>query len=370
MDSSNDNSFHHQNNQTCSGLLRFRSAPSSLLANFNDDGVGNDPVLSFQEFEDKSAIRVREAALNYTNSPQSYSGLPPHYPRQSSATSSSAMDSSYGLIGSMAMGHHEQAKRVDSSLARQNSSPAGLFGNLSVQNGHATMKCMGNYAGVNGTNGEVSPRLKTQLSFSSRVPSSLGMLSQISEIESDNMDAASPDSGKLGNSNCHNRFYSSTTGISYGSWNDSHLVGNFNGMKRDTDDNGKLFSNIQNGELGNRFHVLSHHLSLPRTSVDMVAMEKFLHFQDSVPCKIRAKRGCATHPRSIAERVRRTRISERMRKLQELVPNMEKQTNTADMLDLAVEYIKDLQKQYKTLSDIRANCKCLSKQKPMQNQIA
>ena len=33
-------------------------------------------------------------------------------------------------------------------------------------------------------------------------------------------------------------------------------------------------------------------------------MEKFLHFQDSVPCKIRAKRGCATHPRSIAERVR------------------------------------------------------------------
>lgn len=25
--------------------------------------------------------------------------------------------------------------------------------------------------------------------------------------------------------------------------------------------------------------------------------------QDSVPCKIRAKRGCATHPRSIAERV-------------------------------------------------------------------
>lgn len=25
--------------------------------------------------------------------------------------------------------------------------------------------------------------------------------------------------------------------------------------------------------------------------------------EDSVPCKIRAKRGCATHPRSIAERV-------------------------------------------------------------------
>ncbi|KAL8527553.1 hypothetical protein ACS0TY_005414 [Phlomoides rotata] len=64
---------------------------------------------------------------------------------------------------------------------------------------------------------------------------------------------------------------------------------------------------------------LSHHLSLPKSSAELSSM-----LQDSVPCKFRAKRGCATHPRSIAERVRRTKISERMRKLQELVPNMEK----------------------------------------------
>ncbi|XAR57482.1 hypothetical protein NMG60_11025642 [Bertholletia excelsa] len=51
-------------------------------------------------------------------------------------------------------------------------------------------------------------------------------------------------------------------------------------------------------------------------------MDKLL--EDSVPCRVRAKRGCATHPRSIAERVRRTRISDRLRKLQELVPNMDK----------------------------------------------
>lgn len=39
-------------------------------------------------------------------------------------------------------------------------------------------------------------------------------------------------------------------------------------------------------------------------SVDMATMEKLLQLQqDSVPCKVRAKRGCATHPRSIAERV-------------------------------------------------------------------
>uniref|UniRef100_A0A9I9DQV0 BHLH domain-containing protein n=1 Tax=Cucumis melo TaxID=3656 RepID=A0A9I9DQV0_CUCME len=76
--------------------------------------------------------------------------------------------------------------------------------------------------------------------------------------------------------------------------------------------------------------------------IDM-EMEKLL--EDSVPCRVRAKRGCATHPRSIAERVRRTRISDRIRKLQEVVPNMDKQTNTADMLEEAVEYVKFLQKQ-------------------------
>ncbi|KAI3917887.1 hypothetical protein MKW98_000121 [Papaver atlanticum] len=86
-------------------------------------------------------------------------------------------------------------------------------------------------------------------------------------------------------------------------------------------------------------------------------MEKL--FEDSVPCRVRAKRGCATHPRSIAERVRRTRISDRIRKLQELVPNMDKQTNTADMLEEAVEYVKLLQKQIQELSEHQQNCKCL-----------
>lgn len=65
---------------------------------------------------------------------------------------------------------------------------------------------------------------------------------------------------------------------------------------------GKFY--LQNGELGNSVHMLSHHLSLPKTSAEMAAVERFLQFQDSVPCKIRAKRGCATHPRSIAERVK------------------------------------------------------------------
>ncbi|XP_054815762.1 transcription factor bHLH80 isoform X2 [Prosopis cineraria] len=82
-------------------------------------------------------------------------------------------------------------------------------------------------------------------------------------------------------------------------------------------------------------------------------IEKIL--EDSVPCRVRAKRGHATHPRSIAERVRRTRISDRIRKLQELVPNMDKQTNTAEMLDEAVAYVKSLQKQIEHCRNSQSN---------------
>lgn len=44
--------------------------------------------------------------------------------------------------------------------------------------------------------------------------------------------------------------------------------------------------------------------SMPQTSLEMARMEGLMNIpEDSVPCKVRAKRGCATHPRSIAERV-------------------------------------------------------------------
>jgi hypothetical protein len=105
------------------------------------------------------------------------------------------------------------------------------------------MKGVGNYSGLNGTNREASPRLQSQLSFSSRVPSSLGLLSQISEIGSESMEAGSPDSGKLSSVSVDSRFYSSH-GFPYGSWNDSHLSENFSSMKREQE-NGNLFSNAQ-----------------------------------------------------------------------------------------------------------------------------
>lgn len=171
MDSNTHHSFHHQqqqNHQPNSGLLRFRSAPSSLLVNFTEEdgdcgGVnknspcegseserlfsrfvnysGNndsDSSPSFQDFDDKSTVTSTEAAMasNRMNSQQGYTGLPPHYPRHGSNTSASAMDnSSFGLVGSMAMDHQAQSKTIHSNLARQNSTPAGLFSHISVPNG-------------------------------------------------------------------------------------------------------------------------------------------------------------------------------------------------------------------------------------------
>ncbi|KAL3623946.1 hypothetical protein CASFOL_032762 [Castilleja foliolosa] len=65
--------------------------------------------------------------------------------------------------------------------------------------------------------------------------------------------------------------------------------------------------------------------------------------------KVRARRGQATDPHSIAERVRRERIAERMKDLQELVPNANK-TDKASMLDEIIDYVKFLQLQVKVLS--------------------
>ncbi|KAL0382990.1 UNVERIFIED_CONTAM: Transcription factor [Sesamum calycinum] len=65
--------------------------------------------------------------------------------------------------------------------------------------------------------------------------------------------------------------------------------------------------------------------------------------------KVRARRGQATDPHSIAERLRRERIAERMKALQELVPNANK-TDKASMLDEIIDYVKFLQLQVKVLS--------------------
>ncbi|KAI9070567.1 hypothetical protein K1719_047470 [Acacia pycnantha] len=357
MDSNTFLNYQHQR-QPNPGLLRFRSAPTSVLANFtqslvSDLSKGNNPwensesekLISrfvnnddldssgFQEFEAKPPKAQTEAALNHMNSYNN--GLPlttqGKIPRQV-------------LQWRVPM---DWWNRWEWILKRSPRASLRIF------------------SGKAAPLPDFSPTLPFQMGIPplTVLETMVGRMAvMISEIEGESIEATNPDNGGLESVNGY------VPGFPYSSWNDaSHLSENLGGLKREPSNSENLFSNAQNGPLGNRVHMLSHHLSLPKPSADI--MEKFLQFPDSVPCKIRAKRGCATHPRSIAERVRRTRISERMRKIQELVPNMDKQTNTADMLDLAVEYIKDLQKQFKTLSEKKANCKCMSTQKADANQV-
>ncbi|OMO78109.1 hypothetical protein COLO4_24830 [Corchorus olitorius] len=290
---------------------------------------------------------------NYSSASQNFYQ---NQPQQNLSNQQSGSSMDYGQIPtSMGLPRPPQMKMGggnNSNLIRHSSSPAGLFANINIENiiaGYGVMKGVGDYGGVNSTKRE--PTFPPPIS---RPPSS-GMMSPIAEMGNKNIGPNSSENAGFGENSHNNNF--SSSGFPASSWDDSmmnSISDNMSGVKRLREDDRSLSgldldgSESQNIDSGVRPPpILAHHLSLPKSSPDMSAIEKFLQYQDSVPCKIRAKRGCATHPRSIAERVRRTKISERMRKLQDLVPNMDKQTNTSDMLDLAVDYIKDLQKQVK-----------------------
>ncbi|KAG2585140.1 hypothetical protein PVAP13_6KG373200 [Panicum virgatum] len=65
---------------------------------------------------------------------------------------------------------------------------------------------------------------------------------------------------------------------------------------------------------------------------------------------VRARRGQATDSHSLAERVRRERISQRMKVLQDLVPGCTKVIGKALMLDEIINYVQSLQRQVEFLS--------------------
>uniref|UniRef100_A0A1D1YSG5 Transcription factor bHLH130 n=1 Tax=Anthurium amnicola TaxID=1678845 RepID=A0A1D1YSG5_9ARAE len=395
-----DHRQQQQQQQMSAGLLRYRSAPSSLLGEVCDDlihlrpsgsetealftrlvvppdlrdQIGGKPSAAGgaaaattgftpeMERGDPEAARRHSGGLSSPASEMVYQArqqrhLPGH---GCAAAAAAAVDGSYRVASTMAMEGEEEKGGVNSSnLVRHSSSPPGLFSHLMVENGYAVLGGMGGYPPGTCSTGEATladGRFRGQISLPSRQSSSSGFMSQISEIEADNVGGSSPEDGGLGNGVGAARAFIPSFPVA--SWdNPSVQSDTFSGLRRRASD--PLEAQI--GDVGCHVPGLSHHLSLPKTSSEMAAI---LQFQDAIPCKIRAKRGFATHPRSIAERVRRTRISERMRKLQELVPNMDKQTNTADMLDLAVEYIKDLEKQVKSLSESSANCTCSNKEKP------
>ncbi|XP_013721338.2 transcription factor bHLH78-like isoform X2 [Brassica napus] len=65
---------------------------------------------------------------------------------------------------------------------------------------------------------------------------------------------------------------------------------------------------------------------------------------------VRARRGQATDSHSLAERVRREKIGERMKLLENLVPGCNKVTGKALMLDEIINYVQSLQRQVEFLS--------------------
>ncbi|KAG0524583.1 hypothetical protein BDA96_07G223900 [Sorghum bicolor] len=385
---------------TSSGLLRYRSAPSTVLGDLCEDLLppapgagpprdGADNVISrfladhhhhirddkpspppppaaapahFPSAADMASQQHQHQQMMFHSQSQQQHMVDANKPGGLYRTVSSGMEDAAGTGAGVGVG-------AASNLIRQSSSPAGFLDHFSMDNGYGAMlrASMGmgfrdgsggvggaggaatdSLAGGGGGGGSGSGRLKGQLSFSSRQGS---LMSQISEMDSEEIGGSSPEAAAGGRGGYIPGYPMSSAG-----WDDSSsalMSDSLSGMKRPRDSSEPGGQQQQNGGGG-----LAHQFSLPKTSSEMAAIEKFLQFQDAVPCKIRAKRGCATHPRSIAERVRRTKISERIRKLQELVPNMDKQTNTSDMLDLAVDYIKDLQKQVKALNESRASCTC------------
>lgn len=197
---------------------------------------------------------------------------------------------------------------------------------------------------MSGHNNKLS-RLGTQMSFTKQESHHHNSLAQISEVNECSFDQEH-----------HIKIRSSqsrpVSGFSLSPWDDHSSSSSHNIVFSAS--SSKRTKGISDDDILNGFASLDSQAAL-----DIAAMDRLLHIpQDSVPCKIRAKRGCATHPRSIAERERRTRISGKLKKLQDLVPNMDKQTSYSDMLDLAVQHIKGLQGQIQALNKDLEGCTC------------
>ncbi|CAH1424885.1 unnamed protein product [Lactuca virosa] len=343
-------------------LSRFTSSTTAVVAGSGGDSTSQQIMNQIGGYESQfmdSVKQEQEGVYSESLQQQQQQQQPMIYQNQFQpqtdhinrpvSTCSSAMDESLTTMN------------LPTNLLRQSSSPAGFFAHLDIDNGYPVMRSMDDFrssrSNVQNSLLTSTKRLKNEMGFSGNSHSSSGILSRIPENEGKIMEMKS---------NLKDEDY--VTGYQGGSWDDSDILSDSFLKELEESDHNKLSSlnSSQNQNDVGRIRApttLVHHLSLPTSTAELSAMDKLLQFQDSVPLRSRAKRGCATHPRSIAERVRRTRISERMRKLQELVPNMDKQTNTADMLDLAVDYIKELQKEAESLSDHHAKCICPHKQK-------
>lgn len=239
-------------------------------------------------------------------------------------------------------GRQDGGPSSSASLPPHSSSPPGFFSSPVMDNGFPSDRVeVGGE--VHHATRDYHKKMKSPLNLSKQ-----GALSQFSEHGfsddlTNNVHGIGHSKENITTNNVSRPF---TSGFSIGSWEDSNSI-EFSNLANKTGihNNDDIIDNISNSyEL---------QFGVAKEMAGLLQMQ-----QDQVPFRVRAKRGCATHPRSIAERERRTRISEKLRKLQALVPNMDKQTSTADMLDLAVDHIRGLQNELQALKKDKEKCSC------------
>uniref|UniRef100_A0A7N0TSI5 BHLH domain-containing protein n=1 Tax=Kalanchoe fedtschenkoi TaxID=63787 RepID=A0A7N0TSI5_KALFE len=333
---SNSSSSYSQPSMAARALNRNASVPADSL-HADDDNNNHHRHHDFSPFLSPPHFNLQPPPYHQYFSADSPSNckvnnLNHHPPSESKRLQRSGSGSDdFSIAANLKIG----ASSSSPPLARRSSTPAGFVaadsGGFSVPRGSS------NYSRGNSSNGPGTSRLKPPLS-STRQDSNMSQLSGIAENIIEGLNHSN------GHRETHNYAYANDA------WDNGASI-TFSGppSKR----------NKNEVEYLNSFTGLEHQFSLPQTTLEMATVEKLLQIpEDSVPCKIRAKRGYATHPRSIAERERRTRISGKLKKLQDLVPNMDKQTSYADMLDLAVQHIKGLQNQVQKLNKDMENCTC------------
>ncbi|XP_057959695.1 transcription factor bHLH128-like [Malania oleifera] len=351
------------------GLTRYGSAPESLLTAAIDSAL-ESTARHFSPLESRTALAGQyfsgDRSSLTSDSSCKVSSLPSD-PHQYKGTTTKAavkpgLQRSYGLnevdVGDFATATNlKSAATCDggggsSSLIRHSSSPAGFLSHLAADTGGFFLtRGSGGYnnntqCGSRSSGGNGISRLKSQMSFTGQES-----LSQISEGNENIVDCINSENGHRKSTHS---YATASASFAMDSWDDS------------TATNSIVFSapptkraKLTSGDILDGFSALESQFSLPETALEMAAVEHLLQIpEDSIPCKVRAKRGCATHPRSIAERERRTRITGKLKKLQELVPNMDKQTSYADMLDLAVHHIKSLQDQVQKINEELDYCTC------------
>ncbi|KAF8755824.1 hypothetical protein HU200_011297 [Digitaria exilis] len=298
-------------------LTRYASAPGSFLAALADsvtrggrgDPAPPPPVSRFYSGE--------SSGLTSCDS--------------TSRTDARPLERAYGGSGEIRVPpppyhHHQQRQQVapPRPLFRHSSSPAGLLSRLMADpHGMAPTRGMGSYsqAGTDAAMAHRHRQLSSQWSFSTR-QDGLPQISEMGMIPDDIGESivagvchSSSDAGGGGGAAQSSSYLSRNFSVS--SWDDTNSIMFSSPSKKAkldaADDMVTSFSNIDS------------QFGLSKSSLEMPGMDDYLQLQqDSIACRVRAKRGCATHPRSIAERERRTRISKRLKKLQDLVPNMDK----------------------------------------------